>query len=359
MLLAGALLAPWCWAAPLVPPPGYYLEATVKEGEADKCPTAPIPHTGDLMIPSKYEGSGEARDQLNKESFARYKEKSKAINDLEKGVNKQVAAYLRLGRDGYVSCTLDWLESWARANALLSTQYTHTGKSMRKWALGSISSAYLRLKFSRSQPLRGHEQQTQLVESWIGQLGQQVVRDWKDQPLDRLNNHQYWAAWAVMAAAVVVDQHELFDWAVSQYRIAASQVDADGYLPRELSRETRALAYHNYSMGPLMMLVAFAQANGLDVREANNGAMRRLANRVEAGIEDPEVFERKTGFEQELEDLQEDGKFAWLEPYCALYTCSAQTNAWRLSIEPLKTYRLGGDVTQLFAGANAQHAAAR
>lgn len=351
LLLAAA---PWVDAAALVPPAGFYREATVKPGDDDACPSPPPPYTGDLMIPSKYEGSGPARDQLNKASFARYKAQSKAINELEKGVSKQVAAYLRLGRDGHVRCTLNWLESWARADALLSTQFTHTGKSMRKWALGSLSAAYLRLKFSRSQPLRGHEAQVQMVEAWIGKLGEQVLRDWQDQPQDRLNNHQYWAAWAAMAASVVVDRRELFDWAVSQYRIAASQVDDQGYLPRELSRETRALAYHNYSLGPLMMLAVFAQANGVDLREDNHGAMRRLAARVEEGIAAPQTFERKTGFKQELEDLRENSKFAWLEPYCALYTCSAKTDAWRRSLQPLTTYRLGGDLTQLFAEGRAR-----
>jgi poly(beta-D-mannuronate) lyase len=336
-------------AAQLRPPQGYYAPAVDKKGDAPSCPTTPKPYTGDLLIPSKYEGSGKARDQLNAESNKRYKEMSGDINELEKGVNKQVAAYLRQGRAGHVDCTLSWLGDWAKAQALLSTTYTHTGKSMRKWALGSISSAYLRLKFSRSQPLKGREAQTRPIEAWIGKVAEQVVRDWRDQPLDRLNNHQYWAAWSVMAASVVVDRRDLFDWSVAQFRIGASQVDADGYLPNELGRETRALAYHNYAMGPLMMIASFAQANGVDLREENNGAMRRLAARVEEGIKDPGLFERKTGYKQALEDLNEDGKFAWLEPYCALYDCSAQTDRWRQSVEPMKNYRLGGDITQLFA----------
>lgn len=341
-------------AAALVPPPGYYLPPTLKQGEAAKCPAVPRPYTGDLNIPSKYEGSGPARDQLNAASNARYRQQTATIRALEKGVNQQVAAYLRLGRRGHVECTLLWLGSWAQAQALLSTQYSHSGKSMRKWALGSIASAYLRLKFSGAQPLREHRAQTQLIEAWIAQLGEQVVRDWRDQPLERLNNHQYWAAWAVMAASVVVDRRDLFDWAVAQFRIGAAQVDAEGYLPNELGRETRALAYHNYSLGPLLMLAAFALANGIDLREENHGAMRRLAVRVEQGLNDPQLFEDKTGHEQELDDLQESGQFAWLEPYCALYACSAKTNRWRRSIEPLKSYRLGGDITQLFAGAPAQ-----
>jgi poly(beta-D-mannuronate) lyase len=336
-------------AAELLPPPGYYLPATVKKGEAPTCPVVAKPYIGDLNIPSKYQGSGSARDQLNAQANARYQQQADQIKVLEKTVNKQVAAYLRLGREGHVECALEWLGQWAQAQALLSREYTHTGKSMRKWALGSISAAYLRLKFSRSQPLRGREAQTRPIEQWLERLGEQVVTDWRDQPLDRLNNHQYWAAWAVMATSVVVDRRDLFDWSVAQLRIGISQVTEDGYLPNELGRETRALAYHNYSMGPLMMLLAFAQANAVDLRDDNHQALQRLAMRVEQGIEDPQLFEDKTGFVQELEDIQEDGKFAWLEPYCALYRCAPSTERWRRSLEQLTTYRLGGDLTQLFA----------
>jgi poly(beta-D-mannuronate) lyase len=349
LLLFIGLLPTAGMAAQLLPPAGYYLAATLKKGEAAKCPAVAKPYVGDLNVPSKYEGSGSARDQLNPEANARYQKQADEIKVLEKTVNKQVAAYLRLGRPGHVDCALEWLGQWANAQALLSQQYSHSGKSLRKWALGSIASAYLRLKYSRSQPLSGREAETRPIEEWLARLGDQVVRDWRDQPLERLNNHQYWAAWAVMASAVVVDRRDFFDWAVSQLRIGISQVNDQGYLPNELRRETRALAYHNYSMGPLLMLMAFAQANGIDLREENRNAIQRLAMRVEQGIQDPQLFEDKTGFAQELEDLQENGKFAWLEPYCALYRCAASTDRWRRSIEPLKTYRLGGDITQLFA----------
>ncbi|MGV8495410.1 alginate lyase family protein, partial [Pseudomonas aeruginosa] len=58
------------------------------------------------------------------------------------------------GRDGDLACALNWMSAWARAGALQSDDFNHTGKSMRKWALGSLSGAYMRLKFSSSRPLR-------------------------------------------------------------------------------------------------------------------------------------------------------------------------------------------------------------
>ena len=43
---------------------------------------------------------------------------------------------------------LDWMATWARAGALEKPTTDHTGKSMRKWALASLASSWVRLKFS-------------------------------------------------------------------------------------------------------------------------------------------------------------------------------------------------------------------
>ncbi|NQD96068.1 mannuronate-specific alginate lyase, partial [Pseudomonas sp. CrR25] len=270
------------------------------------------------------------------------------ITALEKGFSRLVMHYLRDGQPQQLDCALQWLSHWAEAEALLSTEYNHTGKSIRKWALGSLASAYLRLKFSASQPLASHPQQARRIEAWFVELAERTVRDWSDLPLRKINNHSYWAAWSVMATAVASDRRDLFDWAVAQFRVAANQVDEQGFLPNELKRKQRALAYHNYSLPPLAMVAAFAQANGVDLREANQGALERLAERVLAGVAEPHAFAAKAGAKQDLAELKKSSKFAWLEPYCTLYACSAQLQARKQRMGPFKTFRLGGDVSRVF-----------
>lgn len=335
--------------ADLQPPPGYFRAVAEAQGTPRDCVAAPKPYTGKLQFPSKYAGSDAARDQVNPKAALRYRELTDNVRLLENGVNKLIGRYLDKGQPDDLACVISWLNDWAEADALLSTSYNHTGKSVRKWALGSVAGAYLRLKFSRSQPLEQYSSEARSIEKWLGKLADQVVLDWNAQPVERRNNHQYWAAWSVMASAVVLNRRDLFDWSVSQYRQGMSQVDEQGYLPLELSRQTRALAYHNYAMGPLLMVAAFAQANQLDLRGANEGALQRLAQRLQAGLKQPQLFSAKAGYPQTLDDLQDNSRFAWLEPYCALYTCSPATEAWRRSLQPLTTYRLGGDITQLFA----------
>ena len=338
-------------SAALLPPPGFTAAAQrdPADKEADECRTVPKPYTGKLEFPSKYEGSDKARDDLNPKAEKEYEKKTADIKAMEKEFSNLVDRYLRTGHAEAAQCALGWLEQWARANALTAKTEDHTGKSMRKWALGSIASAYVRLKFSSSRPLEtATPEQVRRVEEWLGRLGEMVIRDWDGQPLDKINNHEYWAAWSVMATAVALDRREFFDWALAQYRTAISQIDGEGYLPNELARETRALHYHNYALGPLAMIAAFAKANGVDVR---NGApaMQRLAGRVLEGVDNPKTFESKTGERQELGDLQENSKFAWLEAYCWTFGCDSRMERRVAALRPIKTYRLGGNVTDLFA----------
>lgn len=349
-LLSLALLGPAAHAAGLVPPQGY-LAGVVKPKTGDNkfsCEAVPAPYTGSLQFRSKYEGSDKARATFNATSDKAFRDATKDITTMERGISKVVMQYMRDGRPEQLDCALNWLGTWAQAGALESSDFNHTGKSMRKWALGSMSAAYLQLKFAQGQPLAAHQQQAQQIEAWFSKLGDMVVSDWNNLPLEKTNNHSYWAAWSVMATSVVTNRRDLFDWAVKEYRIGAGQVDADGFLPNELKRKQRALAYHNYALPPLAMIASFAQANGVDLRQENNSALKRLGDRVLAGTRNPDDFKNKNGDKQDMTDLKVESKWAWLEPYCALYTCNPDVLERKHEGQPFKTFRLGGDLTRLY-----------
>lgn len=346
-------------AASLQPPVGFTASPQGLEGKSRPCKETPKPHTESLEFPSKYEGSDKARDDFNEKSYAEYKAKSARINTLEKEFSASVEAYLREGSEAAVSCALGHLTAWADAGAMQSRVTDHTGRSVRKWALASVAASYLRLKFAGSQPLAKHADEVLRIEAWLTRLSEIVIEDWSGLPLEKFNNHEYWAAWAVMATAVALDRRDYYDWALSQYRRAATQVDAEGYLPNELARETRALAYHNYSLGPLAMIAAFAEANGTTLLPEGNYALGRLASRVVSGLDDPQAFRDKTGHQQNLSDVKESSKFAWMEPYCAITRCDAAALTRLKQQRPMKTYRLGGNVTDLFKNATAASAGRR
>lgn len=348
-LLALALFGSAAHAA-LVPPQGYY-EGIEKLKTSDgnfRCESTPKPYTGALQFRSKYEGSDKARATLNLDSEQAFRDSTKDITTLERGVAKMVNQYMRDGRPAQLDCTLSWLGAWARADALLSTDYNHTGKSMRKWALGSMSGSWLRLKFSNSQPLAAHQAEAEQIERWFARLAEQTVRDWSDLPLEKINNHSYWAAWSVMATAVATDRRDLFDWAVKEYKVGANQIDDQGFLPNEVKRKQRALAYHNYALPPLAMIASFAKANGVDLRSENNFALQRLGEGVLAGARDPRHFAERAGEKQDMKDLKVDSKYAWLEPWCALYQCVGDTLERKHGMQPFDSFRLGGNLTRVY-----------
>lgn len=332
----------------LLPPPGFAAAAVVSDKDVHDCPDDARPYTAPLDFPSRYEGSDKARDDVNERAEKEYKRLIAPITALEKGLSRQVDDYLRASQPDSLQCAAEMLRAWSSADALMGEAITHTGKSMRKWALASVSAAYLRLKFSASQPLARDRALQQQVEQWLERLATRVVQEWRDQPLDKVNNHEYWAAWSVVAASVAVNRRDLFDWGLKQFALAATQVDAQGYLPNELKRDTRALMYHNYALTPLAMIAAFAKANEAAPDAAQAAALSRLATRVLDGVVDPAPFEDRTGKKQVVKELSERSKFAWLEPYCWTFACDERARERLAALRPVKSYRLGGNLTEIF-----------
>jgi poly(beta-D-mannuronate) lyase len=352
-LLAVALMAATDAASAaqaLVPPQGYTagIEKAKSGDSTFTCDAIPKPYTDKLVFRSKYEGSDKSRSTLNADSEKAFRDATNDITKVERDTAKIVMQYMRDGRPEQLDCALNLLTTWAKADALESKDFNHTGKSMRKWALGSMSSSYLHLKFSSSHPLAAHQEQAEIIERWFSKLADQVVSDWDNLPMDKNNNHTYWAAWSVMATSIVTNRRDLFDWSVKEFRVGANQVDKDGFLPNEVKRKQRALAYHNYALPPLAMIASFALANGVDVRPENGGALQRLGDRVLNGVKDNTGFAQRSGEQQDMTDLKVSSKFAWLEPYCTLYTCPPDVLDRKHGMEPFKAFRLGGDVTRVY-----------
>lgn len=345
--LAGAAVA-----EPLQPPAGYRSAIPAARSTAALCEAPPVPYTGVLEFQSKYEGSGPARDSTNPASAAAYKRKTLPIVSMEKGTVALVKHYRRTGQQADADCALRWLLTWADARALTAEASNHTGRSLRKWSLGTLASAYLQLKFAPSQPLAVHTAQAQRIERWLAGLALQVAAEWPPtDPIPKINNHYYWSAWALMAAAVATDQRASFEAALALYRVFERQAEFDGVLPNELKRASRAAEYHNYAMAPLAMVAAFAKANGVLLAEGESPALVRLARQAEHALDNPQTFAARAGASQESKALGEQSANAWLEPYCWVRVCSSSQQA-RLAVrKPLASTRLGGDLTAVFASA--------
>lgn len=332
-------------------PAGYELPVhAAREVPHGKCASAPSPFMAVLDIPSKYEGSDASRSTENPEANARYQQAIKPIAAMEKGYAAMVRKYVKTGDSIILDCSMRWLNQWAEADALMNRAPTHTGRSIRKWALGSLASSYLRLARSSTTPLRDELTRRKNIEAWFGRLADRVISEWPvTDPIDGFNNHYYWSAWAITAAAAATDRRDLLDSAMAYYQVFGKQVDSDGYLPAELSRRTRALSYHAYALGPLSMIAAFAKVNNVAGLTQSNSALNRLAMRTFEGLNQPVSFDARAGAAQDPASLGKRSQWNWLEPYCWAEACGLEMRYARSQRAPHVNTRLGGDLTALFS----------
>jgi poly(beta-D-mannuronate) lyase len=180
-------------------------------------------------------------------------------------------------------------------------------------------------------------------------MGQAVMLDY-EQPAksSNRNNHAYWAGLAVAATGVATNDHRLFDWGISRGRVGLAQIQADGTLPLELARKSLALHYHAFALAPLVLLAEIAVANGVPFYDENHGALRRLADKVLAGMDHLEIFEALVNAPQKFTLPPDATHLAWAEAYGARFP-DPRIARWLSASRPLVDMRLGGDQTLTFA----------
>lgn len=342
-----AVAEPVC-RRPLMAPPGYYQTVNVERGGEYECPEFPQPYTENMEFPSKYAGSDSARATLNPKADRKYQESVESIRELEKTSVEVADDYIRGAGPGARECLLDGLHEWAEAGALLADEVNHIGEAVRKWALAATGAAYLEIVQLRSEAPPLDDDHREDVEAWFARLAEQVMAYYSDREPRKVNNHDYWAAWAVMLAAVNLQDCEMFEWSLTKFREGIYQIDANGFLANELRRESRALNYQNFALQPLMMVATFAKANQR-LSAAEQEALQRLVEAVAEGIRDPRLYHMMTGEEQEMEGVVSGWSLAWMQPWRQYFDAEPNGYLDELGIDRFYSTRLGGDLTWLFS----------
>ncbi|MEE3118326.1 MAG: alginate lyase family protein [Pseudomonadota bacterium] len=336
-----------CRNAGLRAPVGYYQMPEPSTGGSYDCDIVQ-PHRGDMNFTSKYQGSDSARNELNQEAYQAYQEASATIRHFEKQVIAAADDY-QVDGDGPAArdCVLDNLDTWAQADALMPDDINHVGQAVRKWALAAAANAYLRVKSSAPEAALDPAQVAR-IDGWFERVADGVRDYYTDREPRKVNNHDYWAAWAVMASAVATDDCGDWSWSLAKFDEAMGQIRSDGYLPKELSREDRALEYHNYAMQPLTLIALFAEVNGVDLHEQYRGAFEQLAQNVVDGLDDPAALERLTGHAQKRAGLSTAWGLAWMRPWAEAWGPLAGMPGFLAEFGPVKNTRLGGDIEYLY-----------
>lgn len=247
----------------------------------------------------------------------------KPIDDFLDGVARAASAYhaAPATKATEAGCALQAMAGWADAGALLGKMTTRQSWYTRKWTLGGLALSYAKLKPAASALQR------RSIEAWLLALAGATIAH-ADAHTGVRNNHYYWEGLAVSAAGAVTGDARALAWGRKVFEHAMSQVAADGSLPLEMNRATKALHYHVFAVTPLVMMASI-----LDLRSPK---LDRLVRFTLDGVADPSYIEKQAGFAQE----RAPGPMSWKAIYeRQLFGPASVSTA--TSWQP----RLGGDIS--------------
>ena len=96
------------------------------------------------------------------------------------------------------------------------------------------------------------------------------------------------------------------------------------------------------------MLAVFSETNQAELTTTERLALHKLIVATVEGLSNPALFEHKTGAEQIIDGLVTSYALAWMEPYSRYFGKNVLFSAYFDTMRPLKTTRLGGDLTRVF-----------
>ena len=301
----------------------------------------------DLFFESIYDKKSKNSSVVDPEAHAKYKEDTKPVRTLESGLATTANYYSKSNppRSEIAACVMSWIQIWADADGLLGMSSAN-GEFIRKWILASISLAYIQV---RDDPYIAPDVDEK-AKKWIKRVADLVIKDFsKDTDKgSRNNNHMYWAAWGVMAAAIALDDNDLYDWALYEAKSGIHDIEEDGSLPLEMARGPKAYNYHHFASIPLFMMAETARINGEDLYELNDQGLKRLARLILDNMEDQTYFEQTTGKVQNLHRTITSSNLVWLEIYTNRYPDDQVAEYWLQKFRPVKQSRVGGDATLLY-----------
>ncbi len=265
------------------------------------CPQPPKP-VRDLDIPRFYADAEGSKTDPELERLH-----AAAVEPLVAFVREIVDAADKAARGNTArgACALEWLTAWASGDAWLGQMITRQAEYQRKWDLGGIALAYIKL---RPQARPEHRR---VIEPWLKRWAA-TSRAFFDAPGRQRNNHWYWLGLGMMATAIATDSDEHWQAARAIYRDGLRDIQANGTLPLEMQRQSRALFYHVFAMTPLVMMAEIGTRRGEDWYGMESGSLHRLVDLCLRGLVDPATFERIAGKSQEK---PVNARAGWLTPY--------------------------------------------
>ncbi|MFC3153307.1 alginate lyase family protein [Litoribrevibacter euphylliae] len=262
------------------------------------CPHTPTDaYQGHLSIMSKYDPNDPTRSQPSTPD-----PESELIQE---HLNK-FAFYISRISDYYVSssdtrkqqialnCMDIWLELWASRNALETSDISHTGYAVRSWFISTIASSI----FKTQQQSDHSWEPSANAQGWIRQLMYDNISYYYPRTFtsqEKVNNHDYWAAWAAAATGLVTSDRDLTDWAYSVLVFSLDQAEKDpttdtAYFPNEIGRGQLSSFYSHFALTPIVMLASTLPDKGYTLHQEQHQKLTQLSEFTSAFTLTPSRF---------------------------------------------------------------------
>lgn len=297
------------------------LSAPSVDYRALKC-SKPVaePFTGALLVDSKYDQRDPTKSNLGRAPSKKSARIHETVTQYSKMLSLFADYYAKAQSPEQgamaLACMDQWLEAWAKAGALQSSETTKTGVAVRNWALGGIAASVLRM-----QALSGNRLQLSSTQKqWLDRLSGIVMAEYEQRlspSFGYFNNHDYWAAWTIASTGMLLGKQNHLDWSTRVFRRAMLQITPSAasdyaYLPNELGRGELAANYTHYALVPLTLVAETLRVNGSRVSAEDSRKLDLLANFAARIVLAPE---RLPELKQQKQMEVPPYKMAWLIPF--------------------------------------------
>ena len=314
-------------------------------GVDESCPSAPAPVV-DLSVVSKYGDNGPLHDTVDTKAEAEAAAQMAPVQAFAQSVVKMANRYMATGNPAPARCAMAWLDAWAVGRAM-TVMRDHNAEFERGATMGGLSMAMMQI-----EPAVGSDARYAAVGKWMHGVIADGIKyfDSTEKLKGSRNNHRYWAAVGAAGTAVVTGDRHLLDWAVDTYRSGVCGATPEGGLPLELQRGKKALDYHLFALDALTGIAAIAEANGVDAFGFCDGAFHRIVRFSLMGLEDPSGIAKLAGSSQDPypDGLPSKNHASFIEVYHRYFPAKAPMEARLLTMRPLLSTNLGGDLTLLY-----------
>ncbi|MCY4043697.1 MAG: alginate lyase family protein, partial [Cellvibrionales bacterium] len=250
-------------------------------------------------------------------------------------------------RTAALNCIHQGLLAWAKADALLGVEASKTGVAYRKWFLSSITSSLLKLRAAYSDVEISMD-----ILIWISRLSETVLNDYQyrlETRQDLINNHDYWAAHAIMNSGMLTGNYAAMGYVERLFRFAMSEVSGKrkvGYFDNELARGDLAEDYMNFSMAPLMLIGEFLYLNEVNLDDEIIDLQSLALFNLRLALDRKQTQKLVTGNQK----FFSKNKLIWTLPYIHLFGVNDSTAKKIINNDMVFTdyFMIGGDLASFY-----------